>query len=187
MANALGAKVLAYTASPRDTPESRKDRGYIVPGVGDPDGTLPTAWFSGSDKASLHTFLSQKLDYLLVSVPLTPATKGLLSDEEFSILAKSNTFVINVARGPIIDSKALLKALNNESIRGAALDVTDPEPLPKDDPLWDAKNVQISPHVSGVAVTYEQRSYDVFKGNLERYKDGGKSKMWNVVDRRKGY
>jgi hypothetical protein len=63
--------VIAYTATPKNTPEERADHDYYVPGIGDPDGSIPSAWFSGLDKASLHNFLSQKIDILVVSVPLT--------------------------------------------------------------------------------------------------------------------
>ena len=71
VAKAMGSDVIAYTASPRETPESRKDNGFIVPGTGDPDGSLPSAWYSGLDKKGLHEFLSQKIDLLVLSVPLT--------------------------------------------------------------------------------------------------------------------
>lgn len=71
VAKAMGMDVIAFTATPKDTAEKRKDHGYIVPGTGDPDGSIPSEWFSGLDKESLHRFLSQDLDALLVSVPLT--------------------------------------------------------------------------------------------------------------------
>jgi hypothetical protein len=71
VAKAMGMEVYAYTAGKKDTPEERADHGYIVAGTGDPDGSVPTKWFSGTDKASLHNFLSQNLDILVVSVPLT--------------------------------------------------------------------------------------------------------------------
>jgi hypothetical protein len=63
--------VIVHTATEKTTPEQRADHGYFVPGVGDPDGSIPSKWFSGSDKASLHNFLSQDIDILVVSVPLT--------------------------------------------------------------------------------------------------------------------
>lgn len=63
--------ILAYTASPRDTPESRRDNGFIVPGTGDPDGSFPSEWYHGLDKESLHKFLKQKIDLLVLAVPLT--------------------------------------------------------------------------------------------------------------------
>lgn len=64
-------KVLAYTASPRKTPESKRDNGFIVPGTGDAEGEFPSAWYSGLDKESLHEFLRQKVDLLVLAVPLT--------------------------------------------------------------------------------------------------------------------
>ena len=67
----MGMDVIAFTATPKDTPEKRKDSGYIVPGTGDPDGDIPIAWYSGLDKHSLHEFLRQDIDVLLISVPLT--------------------------------------------------------------------------------------------------------------------
>jgi phosphoglycerate dehydrogenase-like enzyme len=71
VSKAMGMDVLAYTASPKDTPESKKDHDYVVPGTGDIEGEFPSAWYSGLDKKSLHNFLKQDLDFLLVSVPLT--------------------------------------------------------------------------------------------------------------------
>lgn len=67
----MGMDVIAYTASPRNTPESKKDDGYIVPGTGDPDGTFPSTWYSGTSKEHVHEFLKQDIDLLVVAVPLT--------------------------------------------------------------------------------------------------------------------
>ncbi|KIW87747.1 uncharacterized protein Z519_11721 [Cladophialophora bantiana CBS 173.52] len=191
--SALGANVHAYTAGPRSTPASRTDTGYIIPGTGDPDGTIPRAWYSGTSKASLHAFLSSGLDALIIALPLTPSTRHMFSKAEFDILGRTSLpnkkarscFVINVARGALLDQPALVAALNNDVLLGAALDVTDPEPLPKDDPLWDAKNVIITPHISGLGTEYSQRAYDVFMVNWARREKG--EKMFNLVDRRKGY
>jgi hypothetical protein len=67
----MGSDVIAYTASPRKTPESRRDDGFIVPGTGDAEGSIPSAWYSGLDKESLHEFLRQGIDLLVLCVPLT--------------------------------------------------------------------------------------------------------------------
>lgn len=75
--------------------------------------------------------------------------------------------------------------MENNLIRGAALDVTDPEPLPADDPLWEAKNCIITPHVSGSTSVYAERAFLVLRENLRRERDGGK--MVNVVDKERGY
>lgn len=67
----MGMDVIAYTASPRSTPESRRDNGFIIPGTGDPDGSLPSEWYSGTGKEALHNFLKQEIDLLVIGVPLT--------------------------------------------------------------------------------------------------------------------
>lgn len=185
VAVALGMQVLAYTASPRDTPESRRDKGYFVPGTGDPDGTLPISWHHGTDKESLRKFLAQDLDHVVVSLPLTPATTHLLGAEEFAVLSKKKPFLTNISRGKIIDQDALIAALKTGQLSGAALDVADPEPLPADHPLWDAPNVQISPHVSGLGKEYFARALDVLKVNLGRFERG--EPLINEFKRRRGY
>ena len=93
--------------------------------------------------------------------------------------------LINVARGRIIDQPALVSALNEGLLRGAALDVAVPEPLPMEDPLWAAKNVIITPHMSSLGIEYQRRAYDVLVTNLARRENG--QKMFNLVDRDKGY
>ena len=196
---AMGMDVIAYTASPRTTPESKKDNGFIVPGTGDPDGVLPSAWYSGLDKKSLHNFLSQDIDHLLISVPLTKETTHFLAAEEFAILGKKrNAFISNISRGQIINQKDLVTYLQKYSdndpvdgkdggggLRGAALDVTDPEPLPKDDPLWEAPNCIITPHISGLGNAYIERAFQVLEVNLDHREKG--EKLINVVNREKGY
>jgi len=188
VAKALGMDVVAFTATPKDTLEKKKDQGFIVPGTGDADGEIPSAWYSGLDKESLHHFLKQDIDWLIVSVPLTDQTKHFLSTPEFKALSqdgKSPAFVQNIARGPIIDQPALIKALKDGTVASAALDVTDPEPLPEDSELWDLPNVTVTPHVSGVGSSYTQRSFQLFETNLERREKG--EKLLNVVRRDRGY
>ncbi|RDW71784.1 dehydrogenase [Coleophoma crateriformis] len=189
IAKAMGYDVIAYTATPKDTAEKKKDRGYIVPGTGDPDGLFPSAWYSGLDKESLHNFLTQDLDVLLVSVPLTPQTTHFLAAPEFALLGKKGAFVANIARGKVLQQDDLIAALRKSredgGLRGAALDVTDPEPLPEDSELWDLENVAVTPHVSGVGGTYVERCFGVLEQNLTRLERG--ERLLNVVDRKKGY
>ena len=180
--------VIAYTATPKRTPESKHDKGFIVPGTGDADGSLPSAWYSGLDKPSLHNFLSQNIDILLVSVPLTNETRHMLSTEEFKVLSqhgKRPGFVTNIARGPIIDQPALIASLKDKTVNGAALDVTDPEPLPKDSELWDMENVIVTPHVSGIGKAYASRAFQLLEQQLERRQKG--KDLLNVVKRGRGY
>ncbi|RMD39221.1 hypothetical protein DV735_g5905, partial [Chaetothyriales sp. CBS 134920] len=185
---AVGAEVVAYTASPRPTPDSRRDEGYIIPRTGDPDGSLPSKWYSGTGKESLHAFLRAGLDAMVISLPLTPATTDLFGKEEFDILREANpagTILVNISRGKIVNQPDLVAALNSGVLNGAALDVAEPEPLPKEDPLWEAKNVVITPHISAVGREYFGRSYDVLITNLGRLGNG--ERLINEVKRRRGY
>jgi phosphoglycerate dehydrogenase-like enzyme len=97
--------------------------------------------------SSLHAALAQA-DVVAVTIALTPETTHLLGEAEFAA-CKKGALVINVARGPIIDQPALVRALHAGQIGGAGLDVSDPEPLPADDALWNAPNVLVSPHFAG--------------------------------------
>lgn len=168
LAKGLGMEVYAYTRSERTTPESRKDDTYCVPGTGDPDGELPAKWFSGSSEEAVNDFLGQDLDILVISVPLNDSARGLIGPAQLQILAKKKTFVSNVARGPVVDTDALVDALQKGLIRGAALDVTDPEPLPKGHPLWKAPNVFITPHVAWQSTKYPGVLADLLMENLTR-------------------
>lgn len=188
VAKAMGMDVIAYTATPKDTPEKKKDQGFIVPGTGDADGSIPSAWYSGLETENLRKFLKQDIDWLLVSVPLTDQTRHFLSTKEFEVLSqdgKRPAFITNIARGPIIDQPAMIEALKNNTLAGAALDVTDPEPLPEDSELWDLPNVTVTPHVSGVGSSYMSRSFQLFEANLEKREKG--ERLFNFVRRERGY
>jgi phosphoglycerate dehydrogenase-like enzyme len=181
----MGMDIHAYTLHPRDTPESRRDESYTPPGTGDVDGLLPSKWFSGGTTEELHAFLGSDLDLLVVSLPLTDKTRHLISAPEFKVLSGRKTYVSNIARGPVINTDDLLVALNEEHIRGAALDVTDPEPLPDGHPLWTAKNVIITPHISGASTAYNERVERILEYNLQRLSEG--KPLTNRVNRKEGY
>ncbi|KAK7408638.1 hypothetical protein QQX98_009202 [Neonectria punicea] len=171
MAQAMGMEVYAYTRSERATPEARRDdtyNQYCVPGTGDQDGAIPSKWFHGATKENINTFLAQDLDIVVVSLPLTKDTERLISYEQFEILSKKKTFLTNIARGRHVHTDALIQALEKGQIRGAALDVTDPEPLPKEHPLWKAPNVYITPHVSWFTKKVWDRSIGILETNLDR-------------------
>jgi len=188
VAKAMGMEVIAYTATPKDTAEKKKDKGFVIPGTGDAEGTIPVEWYSGLDKDSLRHFLKQALDWLVVSVPLTEQTRHFLSTEEFKILSdagKKPAFVTNIARGPIIDQPSFITALKDGTLAGAALDVTDPEPLPSDSELWGLENVILTPHISGNGSDYIDRTFKILEENLSRKQRG--EKLLNVVRRERGY
>ncbi len=125
-------------------------------------------------------------DLLICCVPDTPETRGLIGDRQLSELP-STSYLINVGRGSLIDQNALIEALNQERIAGAALDVMTPEPLPSDHPLWNARNCILTPHISGnMTLGYTaRRCIELFCDNLKRY--AADEPMHNIVNRRRGY
>ncbi|KAM6515824.1 hypothetical protein FALCPG4_014029 [Fusarium falciforme] len=170
IATTLGMDVHAYTLHERATAESRKDDGFVEAGLGDPDGLLPSKWFHGKDQ--LNDFLASDLDLLVILLPLTEQTRNMISKEQFALLSKKKTYVCNAGRGPIINTEDLITALDTEQIRGAALDVTDPEPLPSDSKLWGYKNVIITPHCAGNSNHVYERVFKILTYNLERRSKG---------------
>lgn len=133
--------------------------------------------------AALDRLLEQS-DYVVLCVPLTPETYHLIGESQFRKM-KPTAKIINVARGPVIDQDALIKALKEGWIGGAALDVTDPEPLPPESELWDIPSVIITPHISGSIDNYVVRANEVFTDNLRRYLAG--EQLRNLVDPELGY
>ena len=126
------------------------------------------------------------VDVLLLCIPGTPESRGLLSRERIAMLS-DRTFIINVGRGMVIDQDALIEALRERRIAGAALDVVYPEPLPEDHPLWDAPNCIITPHISGdMGLPYTvDMTVDFFCGDLERFAAG--KRLMHLADVKKGY
>jgi phosphoglycerate dehydrogenase-like enzyme len=115
--------------------------------------------------------VAARTDYLVLACRLTDETRGLVGREEFVTLPP-NAVLVNVARGPVVDTDALVTALRSNWVRGASLDVTDPEPLPEDHELWNLGNVQITPHNAGHTPAYYERLADVVAGNADRYAAG---------------
>jgi len=161
-ANALGMRVVATRASGREGPP-------FVSYVGLPDELGK---------------LAGEADFIVNTVPLTPATTDMF-DAEFFAAAKRGAYFVNVGRGKSVVQADLVAALKSGRIAGAGLDVTDPEPLPADNPLWRLPNVIITPHVSAESDVDEQVRFEILRENLRRYVAG--EKMLSVVDVAKGY
>jgi len=123
-------------------------------------------------------------DYIIVCTPGTTETINLFGREEFELM-KSRAIIINVGRGMVIDGYALAVALNEHKIFGAGLDVTDPEPLPAEHPLWKARNILITPHVSAATQVTAERRVQVFIDLLKRYLAG--LELYNYVSFDAGY
>lgn len=129
-----------------------------------PEKGGPTDEVIGFEDATFQDALA-RTDYLVLACPLTETTRGLVDEEAFGTLP-SDAVVINIGRGPIIDTDALLGALRGNKIHKAALDVTDPEPLPADHPLWNLEDVLITPHMSGHTDAYWERVADIVAENV---------------------
>ena len=170
---ALGARVLAVKRSgvPGGTIE--------LPGLA--GGTVPVR--VGRGARGLAELLAES-DYVALTAPHTPETAGLLDEEALGLLKRS-AVLVNVSRGALVDQDALVRALAEGRLRGAALDVFATEPLPPGHPLWDLPNVLITPHVSAISGAFWERETELIVDNLARLAEG--RPLRNQVDRRAGY
>jgi phosphoglycerate dehydrogenase-like enzyme len=127
-----------------------------------------------------------EIDVLVCAAPLTPDTHHMISDAQFQVM-KPEALVMNVGRGPVIDEAALIRALQQKKIAGAALDVFEEEPLPETSPLWDMENVLLSPHCTDRTENPDwlDLSMQLFVANFHRYQKG--ETLENVVDKKAGY
>jgi phosphoglycerate dehydrogenase-like enzyme len=133
--------------------------------------------------AELHAALADA-DHVVVTLPNTPRSHGLFDAAAFAAM-KPGAAIYNVGRGPVIDTAALVAALESGHLGGAGLDVTDPEPLPADSPLWDMENVLITAHTSGATPRYWERQADLIADNIRRIQRGDAPR--NLVDLEAGY
>ena len=122
----------------------------------------------------------REIDFLIIVAPLTSLTRKLVNEKVISAM-KPTVFLINLARGEIVDEEALIRALQSGRIAGAALDVFSQEPLPKDHPLWKMKNVIITPHLGGTSTTYVEQALPIITENLRRYSAGQQHALINLV------
>lgn len=175
LASAFGMRVLAMQHG-----SDHRDRGFQFPGIGDLEGTIPERYYTPDQ---LHEMLSQS-DVVVIAVPMTPQTRGMFDAAAFRAM-RPTAFLVNIARGGIIDEGALIDALEEKQIAGAALDVFQQEPLPSTSPLWHLPNVFISPHITGLTPQYNERVLMIFYENLRRYLAG--EPLLNVVDKAQGY
>jgi len=123
-------------------------------------------------------------DYIVAAAPLTPETRGLLGEAEFAVM-KPTAVVINLGRGPVIDEAAMVRALSEKRIKGAALDVFDNEPLPAGHPFYRLENLLLSPHCADHTPDWLERAMQFFIDQFERFRKG--EPLLNIVDKRLGY
>ena len=125
-----------------------------------------------------------KADVVVMACPLTKETRGMIGADQFAAM-KPRAYFINIARGGIVKSADLVAALQKKQIAGAGMDVTDPEPLPADHPLWKMPNVVISPHIGGQSAGARDRQWRLYRENIRRFVAG--ERLLGVVDKEKGY
>jgi phosphoglycerate dehydrogenase-like enzyme len=132
---------------------------------------------------ALMTLLPEA-DVVALCVPLTDETEGMIAAEQLGAM-KPDAYLVNVGRGRLVDTDALVGALEAGHLAGVCLDVTDPEPLPPDHPLWRFDNVVITPHMSGRSALTMERWQKLYRENLRRFAAG--EPLLNVVDKQAGY
>ena len=142
-------------------------RRYNEPGVGDPEGRIPEKWYAPDE---INALVSE-CDMVVLAAPATGETRAMIGEEQLRAM-KPHALLINIARGELIEDRALVIALKEGWIAGAGLDAFTIEPLPRGHQLWHMDNVIISPHVSGVTGKYDDRAATLFAENLRRYLTG---------------
>ena len=176
LCHVLGLRIIAV----KRHPEEHADSGFVMPGTGDPNGSLPEKFVAPSQ---LDEVLPAA-DYVVVSAASTHETRHLIGEPQLRLM-RPDAFLINIARGDVIDQSALARALQERWIAGAGLDVFEKEPLPADSPLWQLENVILSPHVAGITPRYDEHVVEIFAENLRRYVAG--RELLNLIDRTRGY
>ncbi len=166
---------------------ARRARGYDMTILAlDPlrrDKPDEIAELKPATRENLHHLL-ERSDIVMIACPKTPETYHLLGTEEFAAM-KSSAYLVNVTRGGIIDETALIQALRQNDIAGAGLDVCEREPLPPENPLWDAPNLIISAHHAGSSQHRPRMVFEFFRDNLERFLQG--EELVNIVGKKRGF
>lgn len=175
--------VIGYGGIGTQVAERAKAFGMKVIAIDPKDIPLTTTLDRTGKPDELATLLPLA-DVVISCVPHTPESEGMIGAEQFAAM-KDGTYFINVSRGKVVNTDALVQALQDKKIAAAGLDVVDPEPLPAEHPLWKMPNVIITPHVAGVSDARPRRQNELILDNLGRFARGLPLK--NQVDPAKGY
>ena len=194
LASAFGARVIALRRRPTEG-DGVEASGSSETGTGRGTGVRAAAAHDGDEfpyaasvdrvlgPDGLHELLAES-DIVVLAAPLTPETEGMIDEAAISAM-KKDAWLINVARGRLVDDTALIRALRDHRIGGAALDAFRDEPLPPSSPLWELPNVILTPHTAWSSARVLDRSIDLFCDNLVRFSRG--EPLRNVVDPTAGY
>jgi phosphoglycerate dehydrogenase-like enzyme len=173
--HALGMRIMCLDAA------GRRDEGYTVwPETGDPEGTLPERWFKPGD---LHEMLPL-CDVLVVAVPFTPQTSGMLGQAEIALMKRTARIVI-ISRGGIVQEAPLAAALAEGRLAGAVVDCFVQEPPPPDHPFLSLPNLIATPHIAGAYEGFWPAMIRLLAGNLRRFQAG--QPLHNQVNKKLGY
>ena len=166
LAHACGMEVYAFDRERADF--SERDY-YAIPGTGDARAEIPSKFFFPGEEIEF----CKGLDFFVAAMPLTALTKGIVKEEHLRALPEG-AFVLNFARGPLIEEEALLAVLRDGHLGGAALDAHYQYPMPADHPLWRFPNVIMTPHISGSSLSpgFLPRIYDILTQNVMRFMKG---------------
>jgi phosphoglycerate dehydrogenase-like enzyme len=137
------------------------------------------------DKEGIST-LYEESDFIVNVLPSTPQTYHFVGESAFSLM-KQNAVFINIGRGKTVDEEELIRALQTEKVGHAVLDVFENEPLKEESPLWDMKNVTVTPHLSGISPQYQERAIEIFCDNLTLYRNDKREEMINIIPYDRGY
>jgi len=176
LCRSFGANLLA---SKRDL-RVLDDEGYSLPELGDSKAELVERLYPPQAIASMASLC----DFLVISVPLTSKTRGLVNEKVFTEM-KPSSYLIDLSNGGVVDHGALVEALTENKIAGAALDVYPIEPLPEGSPLWDMPNVLLSPHVAANSPKYFAMAIDCFAENMKRFLSD--QPLLNLFQAERGY
>lgn len=176
LCQAFGAQVLAAKRNLKQLEQV----GYMPQGLGDPQAEIPERIYPPQAVGSM----ASECDFLVLTVPLTPNTRGLV-DEAVLQKMKPSGYLVDLSRGGVVDHGALVEALREERIAGAALDVFPVEPIPENSPLWELPNLILSPHIAGSSGQYLERAAELFAENLRRYV--ANEPLLNLFDPERGY
>jgi len=174
--HSMGAKIVATKRNLKIL----EDEGYFLSGHGDPKAELVERLYPPQAIASMASLC----DFLVICVPLTNETRGIVGEKVFNLM-KPRSFLIDLSRGGVVDHGALVEALEEKKIVGAALDVYPVEPLPESSPLWEMPNVLLSPHVAGASLQYYESAIDCFTENMNRYL--ADQSLFNLYSAERGY
>jgi phosphoglycerate dehydrogenase-like enzyme len=157
-----------------------EDSGFTPEGQGDVPGELVHRLYPPQAMQSML----KECDFVILTLPLTRDTRHMIGAAELAVM-KPTAYLVDISRGSVIDQNALVAALREQRIAGAALDVFEQEPLPPEHPLWKLPNVIITPHLAGSSPHYDRRAADLFTENLTRYLAG--LPLYNRFDPQRGY